>query len=63
LMRERPDRRLLVVMMSGHDNVTSLFAAGCPVLFKPFKAAELRELVAALLRDQLGVQHEVGKNP
>jgi CheY-like chemotaxis protein len=39
----------LILMMSGHANVSSLFAAGCPVLLKPFNNAELRELVSACL--------------
>jgi CheY-like chemotaxis protein len=38
-----------ILMMSGHANVTSLYAAGCPVLVKPFDTSELRELVSALL--------------
>jgi len=45
---ERPP---ITLMMSGHANVTPLFAAGCPVLFKPFEAAELKHLVAALLHE------------
>jgi CheY-like chemotaxis protein len=42
----------IMLMMSGHDNVGALFAAGCPVLLKPFRAPELRELVSAILHDR-----------
>ena len=43
----------MFLMMSGHDNISSLFAAGCPVLIKPFTTRELRELVSALLCDHV----------
>jgi CheY-like chemotaxis protein len=46
---ERPP---IVLMMSGHENVASLFAAGCPVLLKPFESDELCELVAAVLHEE-----------
>jgi two-component system, cell cycle sensor histidine kinase and response regulator CckA len=45
------DRAPLMLMMSGHGNVTALFAAGCPVLLKPFEAPELRALVSAILHE------------
>ena len=51
LHRERPRQAPIMLMMSGHDNVKSLFDAGCPVLLKPFRARELRALVSALLHE------------
>jgi CheY-like chemotaxis protein len=41
----------LMLMMSGQHNVAPLFAAGCPVLVKPFAGPELRTLIAALLHE------------
>ena len=41
----------LVLMMSGGENVDSLFAAGRAVLIKPFEADELRALVSAVLHE------------
>jgi len=38
-------------MMSGGENVDSLFATGRAVLIKPFDGKELRELVSAMLHD------------
>jgi CheY-like chemotaxis protein len=49
--RQRGDRAPIMLMMSGHNNVTALFAAGCPVLLKPFEALELRALVSAILHE------------
>ena len=45
---ERPP---IVLMMSGQENVASLFAAGGPVLLKPFEAEELCALIAAVLHE------------
>jgi two-component system, OmpR family, phosphate regulon response regulator OmpR len=42
----------IVLMMSGGENVDSLFATGHGVLIKPFDGAELRDLVSAMLRDE-----------
>jgi CheY-like chemotaxis protein len=41
----------IILMMSGRENVTSLFETGRAVLIKPFEGAELRELVSALLHE------------
>lgn len=41
----------IVLMMSGGENVESLFATGRAVLIKPFNGKELRELVSAMLHD------------
>src|ERR1043165_4153719 len=38
----------IVLMMSGEENVDSLFATGRAVLIKPFDGNELRDLVAAM---------------
>jgi CheY-like chemotaxis protein len=46
---ERPP---IVLMMSGGENVDSLFATGRAVLIKPFDGAELRDLVSAMLHEQ-----------
>jgi|KBSSwiStaDraftv2_1062776.scaffolds.fasta_scaffold1659345_2 CheY-like chemotaxis protein len=42
----------IVLIMSGGENVESLFATGRAVLIKPFDGDELRDLVSAMLRDQ-----------
>lgn len=41
----------IVLMMSGGENVDSLFATGRAVLIKPFEGKELRELVSAMLHE------------
>ena len=41
----------IVLMMSGGENVESLFATGRAVLIKPFEGKELRELVSAMLHE------------
>lgn len=46
------DHPPIVVMMSGGENVESLFATGRAVLIKPFDGDELRDLVSAMLHDQ-----------
>ena len=45
------DRPPIVLMMSGCENVDSLFATGRGVLIKPFDEAELRDLVSEMLHD------------
>ena len=55
---ERPP---IVLMMSGSENVASLFATGRAVLIKPFDGNELRELVSAMLHDgSASVHHHQG---
>lgn len=51
LAQAQIDRPPIVLMMSGGENVDSLFATGRGVLIKPFDGAELRDLVSAMLRD------------
>jgi CheY-like chemotaxis protein len=46
------DQPPIVLMMSGGENVESLFATGRAVLIKPFDGAELRDLVSAILHDK-----------
>lgn len=41
----------IILMMSGGENVDSLFATGRAVLIKPFNGKELRELVSAMLHE------------
>jgi CheY-like chemotaxis protein len=45
------DRPPIVLMMSGGENVDSLFATGRAVLIKPFDGDELRDLVSAMLHE------------
>ncbi|HEY0191783.1 MAG TPA: response regulator [Kofleriaceae bacterium] len=40
----------IVLIMSGGENVESMFATGRGVLVKPFEGAELRALVSQMLR-------------
>lgn len=47
----------IVLIMSGGENVDSLFATGRAVLIKPFDGAELRSLVAAMLHEDAGPEH------
>lgn len=47
----------IVLMMSGGENVDSLFATGRAVLIKPFDGKELRELVSAMLHDNDWTAH------
>jgi DNA-binding response OmpR family regulator len=42
----------IVLIMSGGENVESLFATGRAVLIKPFDGDELRDLVSAMLHDE-----------
>lgn len=44
----------IVLMMSGGENVDSLFATGRAVLIKPFDGDELRDLVSAMLHETAG---------
>lgn len=46
------DRPPIVLMMSGGENVESLFATGRAVLIKPFDGDELRDLVSAMLHEE-----------
>jgi CheY-like chemotaxis protein len=41
----------IVLVMSGGENVDSLFETGRAVLIKPFDGAELRDLVSAMLHE------------
>jgi CheY-like chemotaxis protein len=41
----------IVLIMSGGENVDSLFATGRAVLIKPFSGKELRELISAMLNE------------
>jgi CheY-like chemotaxis protein len=51
LSRAHLDRPPIVLMMSGGENVDSLFATGRAVLIKPFDGNELRDLVSEMLHD------------
>lgn len=44
-----PPRAPIVLIMSGGENVDSMFATGRGVLVKPFEGAELRDLVRTML--------------
>ena len=57
LVHAHADPPPVVLMMSGRENVTSLFATGHAVLIKPFDGAELRELVTAVLHDVANPRH------
>jgi two-component system chemotaxis response regulator CheY len=45
----------IVLIMSGGENVDSLFATGRAVLIKPFNGDELRDLVSAMLHEDPAV--------
>jgi CheY-like chemotaxis protein len=51
LARVKLDHPPIVLIMSGGENVESLFATGRAVLIKPFDGPELRDLVSAMLHD------------
>jgi CheY-like chemotaxis protein len=51
LAKAQLDRPPIVLMMSGGENVDSLFATGRAVLIKPFDGDELRDLVSAMLHE------------
>ena len=57
LVHAQPDPPPIVLMMSGGENVDSLFATGRAVLIKPFDGNELRELVSAMLHETSGATH------
>lgn len=57
LVHAQPDPPPIVLMMSGGENVDSLFATGHAVLIKPFDGNELRELVSAVLHETTATQH------
>jgi len=51
----------IVLIMSGSENVASLYATGRAVLIKPFKGDELRDLVATMLHENAELtQHHPG---
>lgn len=58
LIHAQPDPPPIVVVMSGSENVDSLFATGRAVLIKPFDGKELRELVSAMLHDTDWAAHQ-----
>jgi CheY-like chemotaxis protein len=47
----------IVLIMSGSENVGSLFATGRGVLIKPIKRHELRDLVSAILSEDEMLSH------
>ena len=51
LVHAHPGPPPIVLIMSGGENVDSLFATGRAVLIKPFNGKELRELVSAMLHE------------
>lgn len=51
LVHAQLERPPIVLMMSGGENVDSLFATGRAVLIKPFDGKELRDLVSAMLHE------------
>jgi len=51
LVQAQPYPPPIVLVMSGGENVDSLFATGRAVLIKPFDGNELRELVSAMLHE------------
>jgi len=50
--RESHGRPPMMLIMSGDGNVAPLYAVGCAVLFKPFEAAELENLVSMILHEE-----------
>ncbi len=57
LTRAQLDPPPIVLMMSGRENVDSLFATGRAVLIKPFDGVELRDLVSAMLHEDARLAH------
>ena len=57
LVHAQPDPPPIVLVMSGGENVDSLFATGRAVLIKPFDGKELRELVSAMLHETSDSAH------
>jgi CheY-like chemotaxis protein len=51
LAQAQLERPPIVLVMSGGENVDSLYATGRAVLIKPFDGAELRDLVSAMLHE------------
>jgi CheY-like chemotaxis protein len=47
----------IVLIMSGSENVASLFATGRGVLIKPFNGNELREVVSTILHEDDELSH------
>jgi len=50
--RECRGREPAMLIMSGQGSVEPLYAAGCGVLFKPFEAGELEDLVSTILHQE-----------
>ena len=57
LVQAQADPPPIVLVMSGGENVDSLFATGRAVLIKPFDGNELRELVSAMLHETSDTPH------
>lgn len=57
LVHAQLDPPPIVLMMSGGENVDSLFATGRAVLIKPFDGKELRDLVSAVLHETAQTTH------
>jgi CheY-like chemotaxis protein len=57
------ERSPIVLIMSGGENVTSLFETGRAVLIKPFEGAELRDLVSAMLHEDVAPAPRHHPNP
>jgi DNA-binding response OmpR family regulator len=57
---ERPP---IILVMSGGENVDSLFATGRAVLIKPFDGDELRDLVSAMLHEEAASQLQPTRSP
>jgi CheY-like chemotaxis protein len=57
LIEAKLERPPIVLIMSGSENVASLFATGRAVLIKPFDGSELRELVSVMLHDDTVPEH------
>ena len=47
----------IVLIMSGSENLSSLFATGRGVLIKPFNGNDLRELVSTILHEDDELSH------
>ncbi|HEX2691891.1 MAG TPA: response regulator [Kofleriaceae bacterium] len=53
----------IVLIMSGSENIGSLFATGRGVLIKPVKGNELRDLVSAILHEDEALSYSYPKCP
>jgi CheY-like chemotaxis protein len=54
-VRREYGKRPPMLIMSGEGNAEPLYAAGCAVLFKPFHADELANLVSTILHEDAPV--------